>query len=145
MAKQIDKLFERFNELLLAITEKATASRKRYAKELLSELYSEMLIMQRQIDDLIEIEPDKYHDLLIKSIRLLQSIGFTQIDMDRMNKEFIEWLCSRQLKEKLTYEKVFNLHRLYELYKMNYDKEPECIADLAILIKEFNLDGYSIT
>lgn len=147
MAKKIDNIFARFNQLLLDITVKASLTRQRYAKELLSDLYQLIINMQARIDQHTGRNADEYDDLLTKTIRLLQVHGYTQVDLDILDKPFIDWLNDKlknvSENQHLTYEKVRNIHRLYGLSVMdNEGKEPAKLSDLKQIIKEYNLSGY---
>lgn len=142
--KQIDKKFERLNNLLIAITEKSSYTKKKYTKQLLEELYQEIINLEKRIEQLTDIKPDIYHDQLLKAIRLLQLFGISQVSFTKLEKEFVEWLVERQsaVNKNFTLEQITNFSRLYDLYKLNYGKTPDKLIDFKQLIKEFELNGY---
>lgn len=138
--------FEEFNQLLLSITEKSTYKQKKYAKKLLEEIYNMVIFQQNELDKYREHPEKVYTNLLFKSITILQLMGFTQIGFDQINDEFLEWFTLRikklDIKKIFTWNELNNYRRLYELYKMNYEKEPEKLIDLKKLITEYELEGF---
>ena len=136
MKEKIQNKLASFRNILDGCTKTASQRQKEFADRLLTELVDDFNFYEKKIsyykEQLTGFNENEYQDILIKCVAILQSMGFVQISMDAIERDSIELILKNQkeLKRQLTVRDIENINKLYKLYRMEFENEPEKLTDL---------------
>jgi hypothetical protein len=141
---RIEDNIQKFANFLGEIVSKLNISQRGYAKKLLEEILTEMSYIQRKNEvmalELSGLKGEDYPDLLLKSVALLQLVGFDKFEIAFYTRNEIDFLLNNMesIKNngKCDYDRISNILKLVKYHEQTTGIFPEKISDLKESYKE---------
>jgi len=135
MSKSTQNKLNILRDILNNLLKKASSAQKETANRLLRELINELNYKENIIKNLEEKlngNPKEYRNELEKAGDILFAMGFTTADFDQIQKGSVDLVIKdlKILKRQLTNNDLMKINNMYNIYKAEFNREPETLTDL---------------